>query len=383
MPMNKVKRWIDSSDFKYNRDGLLSESFHSLSTSQMFAYISKEEKNNKQFSSEFLADYIDDIQMDKQLESNNAKNKSGTSLLSLYVDETHLNQKPHLTTSINSCQLNPYWEENAVFNNLSPYHSHNSLPDYIEESNKHYSKDEKILQKSSSSVSFDSRILPQHHTVIPHKLYISKDGHASSLPVLTPCVSNPIFARSFDLLQFSYDETTDSIEMATNSLDSHLTNNHGQKQSTEDNIDSGLNTGSRLDADSELNEGCINALQSSGYYESSFSNSKEIHSENANHDSTSDVSLRSPQSIDDSSSGIQGCDLGYFEHNIKCVCFDSRNSSRETSDFDIDNQNCDIAATSKINHYFTIDSPTTELGFMFSPNSTENLDRNQLKDINE
>ena len=266
MSVNKVKRWIDSSDFKHSGDGLLSESFHSLSASQMFAYISKEEKNNKQFSSEFLADYIDDTQMDKQLESNNTKNKSNTSVLSLYVDETHLNQKAHLTTSTNSCQLNPYWEENAVFNNLSPNHSHNSLPDYIEESNNHYSKDEKILQKRSLSVSFDSLTLPQHHAVIPHKLYISKDGHANSLPVLTPCVSNPIFAKSFDLLQFSYDETTDSIEMATSSSDSNLTDNHGRKQSTEDNIDSGLNTDFRLDADSELNGGSIKALQSSGYY---------------------------------------------------------------------------------------------------------------------
>ena len=273
MPVNKVKRWINSSDFKHNMDGLLSESFHSLSTSQIFAYISKEEKNNKQLSSEFLADYVDDIQMDKQLKSNNTKNKSITSVLSLYVDETHLNQKAHLTTSTNSCQLNPYWKENAVFNNLSPNHSHNSLPDYIEEGNNHYSKDEKMLQKSSSSVSFDSLILLQHHAVIPHKLYISKGGHISSLLVLTPCVSNPIFAKSFDLLQFSYDETTDSIEMATGSSDSNLTDNHGQKLSTEDNIDSGLNTSSRLDADLELNAGSIKALQSSGYYESSFSNS--------------------------------------------------------------------------------------------------------------
>ena len=337
MPVNKVKRWIDSSDFKHNRDGLLSESFHFLSSSQMFAYISKEGKNNKQFSCEFLADYIDDTQMDKQLESNNTKNKSSTSVLSLYVDETHLNQKAHLTTSTNSCQLNPYWEENAVFNNLSPNHSHNSLPDYIEESNNHYSKDEKMLQKSLSS---DSLTLPQHHAVIPHKLYISKDGCVHSLPVLTPCVSNPIFAKSFDLLQFSYDETTDSIEMATGSSDSNSTDNNSQKQSTEDNIDSGLNTSSRLDADSELNEGSIKALQSSGYYESSFSNSKEIYSKNTNHDSTSDVSLCSSQSVDDSSTGIQGCDLGYFEHKVKCVCCDSRNSSRKTSDFDIDNQNC-------------------------------------------
>ena len=64
-PVNKVKRWIDSNDFKQNEDVLRSESFQSLATSQMFAYIHKHGKNNnKQLSIELLDDYIDDTQME-------------------------------------------------------------------------------------------------------------------------------------------------------------------------------------------------------------------------------------------------------------------------------------------------------------------------------
>ena len=57
-----VKRWIDDNDFKQNEDALRSESFQSLATSQMFAYIHKHDKtNSKQLSMELLDDYIDDI----------------------------------------------------------------------------------------------------------------------------------------------------------------------------------------------------------------------------------------------------------------------------------------------------------------------------------
>ena len=435
MPVNKVKRWIDGNDFKQNGDALRSESFHSIATSQMFAYIRKDDKNsNKQDSSELLADYIDDVQLDEHLKSDtcNEVNKTSHSLLSLCVDE--IQPEAHLTRN-NSCEFNPYYDENAVFNNVNPYcdenavfnndpycdendvfdnlnpycdekvfdnvnpycdennafndsshlnHSQTSLPDYIEE--RDCSKNNKESQKSVSSISLD---LSQHCSRIFDKLHILKDSHTNSLPDLSPYVSNPIFAKSFDFSQFSCHETTDNIQMATRSLQSGLIDNHGQKQSRENNIDSWLSVGSSLDTRCELNPSSIEALQSSGYYKS-LSSKNEVNSKN---NSTSDLSWCSNQSdpsVNASTSGIQSSSMGYFElptEETQPTYFSSRMSSNKSPlsevDFDIDNQLCDITASSDTENYFTRDTPNVDSGYVHLPLSTENITQNQPKDINE
>ena len=361
IPVNKVKRWIDNNDFKQNEDVLRSESFHSLATSQMFAYIHKHDKN-KQVSSALLG-YIDNTQIDKQSESSIEMNAISNSLSALYSDEAHLNQTLQLTSN-KSCQLNPYCEEHTIFNISHSNQIHASLSDYIEESDYHHSRDHKeSLQRSSLSISLDLFTSPLHHARIPDKLNISKDGHTGSLPVLTPYVSNPIFAKNFDL--FSYNETTDSMN-GNSDPDSH-----GQNRSTKDMIDSEVNTGSRSHDDSELDTRTTEAIESSGYYESLSCKNKETDFEHTIHYRASDLSLCSNQShppVDASLSGIQTCSLGYFElpaDKTKHTYFENEDSSKNSSlsklDSDIDgSHHCDIASTGK---YASV-SPNVSLGYV-------------------
>ena len=361
IPVNKVKRWIDNNDFKQNEDVLRSESFHSLATSQMFAYIHKHDKN-KQASSALLG-YIDNTQIDKQSESSIEMNAISNSLSALYIDEVHLNQTLQLT-SIKSCQLNPYCEEHTVFNIPHSSQIHAPLPDYIEESDYHHSRDHKEgLRRSSSSISLDSFTSPLHQTRIPDKLNILKDGHTGSLPVLTPYVSNPIFAENFDL--FSYSEITDSMN-GNSDPDSH-----GQNRSTKDTIDSGVNTGSRSHDDSELDTSTTEAIETSGYYESPSCKNKEMSFEHTIHYHASDLSLCSNQShssVNASLSGIQTCYLGYIElpaDKTKCMYFENEDSSKNSSlselDSDIDgSHHCDTASTGK----YTSVSPNVSLGYV-------------------
>ena len=370
IPVNKVKRWIDDNDFKQNEDALRSESFQSLATSQMFAYIHKHD-NNKQDSSMLLG-YIDDTQMDKQSEIcsiDREVNTTNNNLLSLYIDEAQL-QKEHLTSD-NSCQFNQYCEENVVFNIPHSNQTHNSLPDYIEESNSHYSKDEENLQRSLLSISLDSLTSHLHPARILDKLNLSKDSHTGSLPVLTPYVSNPIFAKSFDLFSCT-DETADSIHIMNGNTDLTSNDNHGQKQPTRDTIGSGVNTGSRSHVDLELDTSTAEAIESSGYYESPSSKNTEMDLKITNDYSTSDLSLcsnRYDASVNASSSGNQSCNLGYIElpdDKTKCTYFESGDSSKNGSlsefDFDIDSsQFCDTAST---NYKCTSANPSVNLGYL-------------------
>ena len=378
IPVNKVKRWIDDNDFRLNGK---SSSFQSIATSQMFAYIRKDDKISKELSSESLADYVDDIQLDKQLESVcnrtcNEGNKNSNSLISLYVDEAHLNQEAHLTKT-NSSEINPYCDENAVFNNvLHPSHSHTSLPDYMEESYCRYHRDGK---KSHESLSSTSQQQQQHHARISDKLYTSKDSYTSSLPILMPCVPNPVLAKSFDLIQSSSNETSDKVPSIS---DSNLSDNHDQK-SKDDIVDSGLNTDcSRVD--SALNSHSLTeALQSSQYYRSLSSSSKEMNS----NDSSSDPSLGSNHSNTNASINASSAtsSLGYFELPAdKYTYFGSRTSSRKNSlselDFDIDIQLHDISATSNINRCFANNISSVDFGYVQLPLPSENLKQNQPKD---
>ena len=413
MPVNKVKRWIDNNDFKQNGDVLRSESFQSIATSQMFAYIRKDGKNNNN-EQELLADYIDDIQLDKHLQSVcndtcSEGNKTNDSLLSLCVDKTNINPEAHLTRNQSRefnpyCDentvfndANPYYDENAVFNNANPYydeesnvfssvnpyceendvfndsshlnHSQTSLPDYMDETN--CGKDDKKSLRSLSSVSLDSITLSQHCPRIFDKLHISKDSHTNSLPDLSPYVSNPIFSKSFDFLQSSCNETTDNIQM--------VTRNHNH-QPTETNVDSWLGVDSSSDTDCESNPGSIEDLQSSGYYKSLPSKNEETNSQN---NSTVDLSLSSNQSVNTSTSGIQSSSMGYFElptEETQCT-FSSRTKSEV--DFSIDSQLCDIAASSDTDKYFTRDTPHVDSGYVHLPLSTENVMQNQPKDISK
>ena len=377
IPVNKVKRWIDDNDFKQNEDALRSESFQSLATSQMFAYIHKHDKTNgKQLSMELLDDYIDDIQMENHLESvcsniNDEVYETSNCLVSSYIDEAHLNQKSYLT-STNSCQCNSYCEESTAFNNLShPNPCHNSLPDYIEESSCQI--DTKASQKYLSQISCGSPTF--HHIEIPDKLHISKDGSTCSLPALVPCVSNPVFA-SFDLLHCSSNQTTDSIQIVTSISDFHLTDKDDHQQSNKSNhsIDT---PNCRLTANPRLHTDSIKALPNVEYYEM-LSTNKEI---NCIHNSTSDLSLcdsHSDVSIDVPSSGNQTSSLGYIElpgDNSKSTCTDSGTSTRKSflSELDFDSDSCDIAATSN-----DACSPNVDLGYVHLPCQTESVEEEQL-----
>ena len=380
IPVNKVKRWIDNNDFKQNEDVLRSESFHSLATSQMFAYIHKHDKNNnKQLSIELLDDYIDDSQME-HLESvcgkiNDKMYDTSNYLLSSYVDESHLNQNAYLA-STNSCQFNSYCEESTAFNNLPhPNPCHNSLPDYIEESSCY--TDARTSQKCLSSIRYGSP--PLHHIEIPDQRYVSKDGHTSSLPALVPYVSNP----SFDLLHHSSNHN--SIQMVTSNSDFHLTDKGSQKQSNH-SIDT---PNCRLITDSGLNTGSIKALSNSEYYKL-LSSSKEI---NCTHSSTSDLSIfdnHSDVSGDVPSSGNQTSSLGYIElpgDNSKSTFTDSGTSTRKSflSELDFDIDGCDIAITTNTSKQFIVDarSPNVDLGYVHLPCQTENTEQDQLVDIDD
>ena len=376
IPANKVKRWIDNNDFKCNGDGLLSNSYNSLATSQMFAYICKDENENSEgLFSGLLAGYIDDVQMDKHLEYSKTDNDITDSLLSLYVDEAHLKQIPHLNNA-NSCHLDSYCEENTVLNALPhPNQSHTSLPSYIEEQSNHYRhKDVNTSQDSLSSVSSSSLTL--HHIGIPHVL---KDTY--SLPDLICHVSNPLFTKGSDLSQYSCsNQTTDSVQMITSYSDSNITDSHDQKQSAKCNIESRLNTSFRLSANSRLNPGFVEALPNPGCHESLSSSSDEINCK-------SDFSAGDyqPDTFAHASlSGIHISSLGYFElpaDNTKCVCAGSRTSSRSSLselDFDIDSQLCEIVTTSNTSKTDTC-SPNLDLGYIHLPPQTEILGKPSLR----
>ena len=386
MPVSKVTKWIDSNDFHLNGK---SSSFHSIATSQMFAYIRKDGKINKELSSESLADYIDDLQMDKQLDSvcNNScneANRNDNSLLSLYVDESNLNQNAHLTRT-SSCEINPYCDENTAFNNLSHLtHSHNSLPDYIEESHCGYNRGEKQLHESSFVNS--GPLTSQRHL---DKSYISNDSsYANSLPVLMPYVDNPVLAKSFNLSQSSNNKITDKTQMVTNSTELNSSDHHNQ-QLTDDNVDSGLTSDYyRQDTDSGLNSGSVtDALQNSGSYESLSHSSKQVNSKIA----SSDSSLCSNHSgtntsVNTSTSVVQISSLGYFELPAdKYTYCGSRTSSKRSffSELDFNSHLCDITDTSNTNRCFTNDRSDVDLGYVHLPLSSENLKQNQMKDITE
>ena len=324
MPVSKVMKWIDNNNFQQSRDALKSDSFHSLATSEMFAYICKDvkENSNKELSSELLPDCFDEMQMDEKLESACNDTSDG------YVDESNLNQK---VTRTNSCQLNPYCDESTVFNKPSQLnHSHSSLPNYVEENRILCSKNKKS-QKSLSSISLDSLTLSQYPARVPTagNLCISEDNHTNSLPVLTHYVSNPELVKSSYPLQYSCNESTKSIQGVTSS-DTNLTGNQIQlNNSTKYSVDSGLNTDLRLNTGSTSNS----PLQSSGYYESSASRSKEVDSKNNVHNSVgSNQSYRS-------------------EFRVNTI-----SSSLSELDFDIDSPLNDIASTSNGNTCFTINS---------------------------
>lgn len=357
MPVNKVKRWIDDNNFKQNGDILRSESFQSIATSQMFAYIRKDDKNNKKLSSESLADYIDDFQLKSVCNNTcNEGNRNTDSLISLYVDETHLNQKAHLTRT-NSSENNPYCDENAVFNNvLHPSLSHTSLPDYIEESHCSNYGNENKSHESLSSTSCHARM--------------------SSLPVLIPSAPNPVVhAKSFGLLQSSNNETGDKIQIS----DSNLNDNHDDQKFIDDNVDSGLNTDcSRVDTDLELNSHSITEAQNSGYYdhESLLSNnSKGMNFINTMITESPRNSSRLGSNHSDTntnaSSDIPTSSLGYVELPAdKHTYFDSRTRPMSEFDFDIDSQPCDISDTSNIN---IKDISSVDLGYVHLPLSNEDL----------
>ena len=340
MPVSKVMKWIENNDFQQSRDALKSDSFHSLATSEMFAYICKDVKknSNKELSSELLPDCFDEMQMDKKIESVCNDTFDG------YVDESNLNQK---VIRANSCQLNPYCDESTVFNKPSQLnHSHSSLPNYVEENSILCGKNKK-LQKSSSSISLDLLTLSQYPARVPTagNLCISEDNHTNSLPVLTPYVSNPELAKSSYPLQSSCNKATKNIQGVTSS-DTNLTGIQMQlNNSNKDYVDSGLNTGS------------TEALQSSGYYESSPSRSKETDSKNNFQNSASDQSDRS---VSTSTSDIQ-TSIGYIElpsYRTKQIYFRTNTNSSSFSelDFDIDSPLNDIASTSNGNTCFTINS---------------------------
>ena len=402
MPVNKVKEWIDSSNFKHSGDALRSDSFHSIATSQMFAYICKDDgNNNKHDCSELLPGYIDGTQLDEHLQSvcNDTcigANQANDSLLSLCVmNKAHLKginnnhgfypycdenaafetvnpycDENDAFKSINpDCdESNPYCDENEAFENVNPYydesnvfnnslhlsHSKTSLPDYMKEGN--YSKDEK-LQKKLSSVSLD---ISQYHPTIPSNLYISKGYHVSSLPELTtPCVFNPIF-----------NETTDNIQIVTEALKSNLTDNHEQKQSTENAMEFCLSIGSSLNTSCELNPNCIEALDNSGYYKPP---SGEDNSKYTIQNSASNLSVCSNQSdtsINPSTSDIQRCRLEYIElpsNETKHTYFGSRTRSQISSlselDIDIDDELCEIIASLNTDKCST-DTPNVDSGYM-------------------
>ena len=322
LPVNKVLKWIDNNnDFHLNGK---SNSFLSIATSQMFAYIHKDDKIAKDLSSETSADYIDELQLNEQVESdcNNACEESTKGLFS-YMDDTHLNQKAHLS-KISSCEFNPYYDENAVFNNLVHLnHSHTSLPGYIKENQ--CRNEEQMHINSTSACS--SSLLQQHYATPPEhdKHHISKDGYMSSLPILKSSVT---LAKSYNLLQSANIETTKKVSNNSDS-DNH---NHELKQYTDENIDSGLNTDcSRQDAYTGLNSDCIIEalqIQGLGFHKSISDESKEMNCTASN--SSSVLSLCSSHSdpANTSSSGVHSSSLGYFElPTDKYAYFGSRTST--------------------------------------------------------
>ena len=403
IPVDKVKRWINNSFLKQSGDALRSDSFHSIATSQMFAYICKDDESNKKH--ELLPGHIDDTQLDEHLQSVcndtcNGTNQASDNLLSLCVDKAHLNPEgknsygfyPYCDENATFGDVNPYCDENNAFNsinpdcdesnpycdeseafeNVNPYYdesnafnnslhlnlSKNSLPGYTKEGN--YSKDDQKSQKNLSSVSLD---LSQCHLAIPSNLYISKGCHTSSLPeIATPCVANPIF-----------NETTDNIQVVNGTLKFNLIDDHEQNQSTENAVDSCLSIGSNLDTSCPSS---IEALQSLGYYKSP---SDKENSEYTIQNSASDLSVCNNQfdaSVKPSTSDIPACSSGYFElpsDETKHAYFGSSARSKISSlselDIDIDSQLSEIIAALSTDKYST-ETPNEDSGYMHSSLST-------------
>ena len=319
VPTSKVTRWINNNDFQQCEDIPRSNSFHSLSTSQMFAYIHKDD--NKELSPVLSPDYIDDVKMNiehlKSVYNATCNEVDNCSMSSPYFDEAHLNQK---TDSTNNHQLNPYCDEDTVFNDcLHLNHDHSSLPDYMEERNSHCTSDEQL--QNSLSAGLSSLTSSQFHAELPDNLYISEDGFANSLP---PLVSNPLFAEGSDVI---------SLKHSQKQL--IRTYQYGDSELSKWNSDSGLNTSS------------AGALESPRYYESSSKISKKINSKTTMHNSTCDSF--SVTSVNTSKSGIQTSSPGYYEHPAdknKYKYFGSSTTNNKSClselNYGDDSQFCDI-----------------------------------------
>ena len=334
----------------------------------MFAYIRKDD--NKELSTVLSPDYIDDIMMNiKRLESNSCNEMNN--FLSPYVDETHLNQR---TDSSNSSQHNPYCNEDAIFSDPSRlHHSHSSLPDYIEERSSHCT-DEKKSQNNSLSSSYSSFTSPQCHAEIPDRLSISKKVYTSSLPELTPLVSNPLFAKDCELPQY---DTTNSIQVVTSSC-SNLNDNQKQLNGcTKESASSELNI---LNSDARLNTSSVEFLNHSRYYESSSNSNKQIDSNTTMYNSTCDSHS---VAVTESTSGhdIQTSSSGYYElpadkNNFKHFVSSANSSKSSLSEleFNNDDQFCDTSTVATSTNTDKCSGSNVDSGYSYTATSfNENI----------
>ena len=162
MPVNKVMKWIDNNDFQHSTNMLQqSNSFDSLATSEMIAYICKEGKNGdrKWFSGH--CDEGDDVQLKKLA----------------FVDNISFSQLS--TSSIPSHYL------------CEDSHRNKTLSSSSETTCDHDSQ----CNSEVFTLSEDSSLPLQTKNWIKRKptdLFISEKN--TNMPLFTPKVTNPIFA---------------------------------------------------------------------------------------------------------------------------------------------------------------------------------------------
>ncbi|XP_065909622.1 uncharacterized protein [Dysidea avara] len=185
VPTIKVTKWIENNNFQHSGDLLLkSESFNSLATSQMIAYICENDKKKSKGSCTPLPDYIEETSCQQYCRRTDDDLSSIQSLpLSC---SGKCNAKPTKTS-----QLYPYYDENTFTNSSHQKSScDGSLPEYMREAgDQSDSGDDSNTNMSGSSLSLDSISLPgsNYQSKRPQDLQINRENF---MPYLSAYVSD-------------------------------------------------------------------------------------------------------------------------------------------------------------------------------------------------
>jgi len=169
VPVSKVTKWIDKNNFQNHGYLFASESFNSLATSQMIAYICENDKKKDTGPSTPLPDYIEETNCQQSC-SKDDDDLSSIQSLSLSCVNKH-NCKPPTSP------LYPYYDENALKHSATDHLPDSTLPGYLREAGDQSDSFDDSSTDISDSLEFISLSGGNYQSKRPHDLQINTEKY--------------------------------------------------------------------------------------------------------------------------------------------------------------------------------------------------------------